>query len=358
MKRLTLWAAGIALLGYLLFWPVPISPVAWQPPTNPGFVGDYAANDRLASVRRIAAASGVGPEDIAVAADGSLFAGFEDGRIVRFDAEGGNADLLAHTAGRPLGLVLDAAGRLLVADARRGLLRVEPSGAIEVLAVTAGGQRFGFTDDLDVAPDGRIWFSDASSRFGIDDDLRFDLLERRGNGRLLVHDPATRETRVVLSGLHFANGVAVDPAGRYVLVVQTGDYSVLRHWLDGPKAGTTDTFIDNLPGFPDGITRDGRGGYWLAVYAPRVALLDALAPHPFLRKVIPRLPIWLTPRPERLSMALRLDADGRVVDNLQFRGKGAYAPVTNVVEFDGRLYLGSLEESAIGLFPLGETAAD
>ncbi len=358
MKRLTLWIVALACAGYLFFWPVPIRPQAWQPLPDPGFAGEYAANDRLAAVRRIAEGAGPGPEDVAVAADGTLYAGFADGRIVRFDGEGREADLVAHTSGRPLGLAFDAAGRLLVADARRGLLRIESSGAIEVLANRAGGQPFGFTDDVDVAPDGRIWFSDASSRFGIDDDLRFDLLERGGNGRLLVHDPATRETIVALSGLHFANGVAVDPEGRFVLVVQTGDYGVLRHWLAGPKAGTTEPFIANLPGFPDGITRDGRGGYWLAIYAPRVGLLDALAPYPFLRKVIARLPTWLTPQPERLSMALRLDADGRVVDNLQFRGEGAFAPVTNVVESGGRLYLGSLEESAIGLLPLGETRAD
>lgn len=353
MKRLAAWIVVLALAGYLLFWPVPIQPVAWQPLPDPGFSGAYAPNDRLAGVRRIAGGAGRGPEDVAIGADGAIHAGFEDGRIVRFDADGGNPDLIAHTAGRPLGLAFDAAGRLLVADAHRGLLRVEQSGAIEVLAVTADGQRFGFTDDLDVAPDGRIWFSDASSRFGIGEDLRLDLLERGGNGRLLVHDPASRETRVVLSGLHFANGVAVDPQGRFVLVVQTGDYSVSRHWLAGPRAGTTEPFIVNLPGFPDGITRDGRGGYWLAIYAPRVALLDALAPYPFLRKVIPRLPHWLGPQPQRLSMALRLDADGQVVDNLQFRGEGAFAPVTNVVESGGRLYLGSLAESAIGVLPLG-----
>ena len=32
-------------------------------------------------------------------------------------------------------------------------------------------------------------------------------------------------------------------------------FRVVRHWLDGPKKGQSETFLGSLPGFPDGITR-------------------------------------------------------------------------------------------------------
>jgi len=77
-------------------------------------------------------------------------------------------------------------------------------------------------------------------------------------------------------------------------------------------------------------------------------VLDRLLPHPFLRRMVTRLPKFLQPAPQRFSFVLGLDTNGQVVENLQDGAKDCYAEIANVVERDGMLYFGSIGESAIG----------
>lgn len=345
-------AVLLALLAWLAFWPVPIEPVAWEAPAAPALEGRYALNDRLAGVTWRGKGVGVGPEDVEIDASGSVYVGYEDGRVMRFPAGDAAAQLLADTGGRPLGMALDAAGRLVVCDGHRGLLRITMDGTVQVLATEADGLPFGFTNDVDIAADGRIYFTDASWKFGPAMKARDDILEHGGRGRLLEHDPATGRTRVLLDGLQFANGVALAPDGGAVLVAQTGRYDVLRYWLRGPLAGTHEVFIDNLPGIPDGISSNGRDTYWLALFTVRNPALDALSNWPRLRKIVYRLPEFLQPQPARHAFVLGLSPDGEVVHNLQHAAPDSFAPVTSATEAHGRLYLGSLTRDAFAVLEL------
>ncbi len=330
------------LFGYLLFWPVPINPVAWTSPSAPAYAGPYALNDALAKAELLGVDVGEGPETVTPDAQGRMVVGYKDGRIERYAADGKTHETLANTGGRPEGHTWDAQGNLIIADARKGLLRLHPDGKLETLTDSADSLKFGFTDDVAVAGDGAIYFSDASAKFG-DAMLGVDdVLEHGGRGRLLKYDPASGKTTVLLSGLQFANGVTVGPDDAYVLVNETGNYDVLRYWLKTDKAGTHDVFIANLPGLPDGICFNGRDTYWLAIYAPRDKLLDAVAGLPFLRKITFRLPHALMPKPERHGFVLGLDLDGKVVHNLQDPRGDSFAPVTAATEANGMLYLGSV----------------
>lgn len=167
---------------------------------------------------------------------GRIYGGLIDGRIVRFSPGLRSWETFADTGGRPLGLDFDQSGNLIVADAFRGLLSVDPGGDIAVLASQAGGVPFGLTDDVDVAADGLIYFTDASWRHSLAT-YKLDALEHRPHGRLLTHDRDSGTTDVLLDGLHFANGVAVNPSNDFVLVNETWEYRVTRYWLSGPKAG-------------------------------------------------------------------------------------------------------------------------
>lgn len=340
------------LLSYLLLWPVPIHPVAWTPPPMPSLTeGVFAPNDRLRGVQRLADGAGHGPEAVDVDADGSVVTGFLDGRVVRISADGATCKVLAHTAGRPLGVRAQPGGAVLVADAMRGLVRIAPGAPLEVLASDADGIRFGFTDDLDVDRQGRVYFSDASWKFGFGHHLE-DTLEHGARGRLLRYDPATRRADTLIAALQFANGIALGPDETYVLVNETTEYKVSRLWLLGEKAGTRDTFAENLPGFPDNITFNGRDRFWVALFAPRTALLDAMLPIPFLRSVVMRLPSFLQVQPGRQGFIVGLDLDGRVAEQYRFADAGAFAPITSVREAGGNLFLGSLDDTAIGRISL------
>ena len=145
-------------------------------------------------------------------------------------------------------------------------------------------------DDLDIAQDGTIWFSDASQRFGFDETMR-DFIEASMTGRLLSYNPATQKTKVEIDGLFFANGVALGPNAGFVLVNETGTGRIHRKWLRGSKRGKTDYFVNALPGSPDNISFNGSDTFWVAIAAKRDPKLDGMAKKTFLRTVLGGLPI-------------------------------------------------------------------
>ncbi len=340
-----------ALAIYLLLAPVSITPGAWTPPAAPALTGQFQQNTRLSAIERLTLGDGHKPEDIALDAQGRISAGYEDGRLVQLQPDGTQPRLIANTQGRPLGLIFDHHGNLIVTDAIKGLLSVSPAGEIKVLATEADGVKFGCLNDLDVAADGTIYFTEASHKYPMSA-FATDILEHQPNGRLMVFDPQTQKPRTLLKGLYFANGVAVSPDQTFVLVAETGKYRIQRLWLKDPKEGMVDTFIDNLPGFPDGISSNGTDKFWVAIVTPRQALFDKLLPHPFLRKVVFRLPKFLQPAPERYSFVVALNGQGRVVENLQNGASDCYAQIANVVEHDGKLFFGSIGEDTIGRYAL------
>jgi sugar lactone lactonase YvrE len=356
LKRLFLILAPLlaAVVLYLLFWPVPISPQAWTPSPAPPLTGPYQQNSALAATERLSLGAGspspgarFAPEDVALDAAGRIYTGLDDGRIMRLQADGTGPEAFANTHGRPLGLAFAPGGSLIVADAIKGLLSVAPDGSVTVLTTAADGVPFKCTNDLDVAADGTIYFTDASSKYPLSD-FTADLVEHGPNGRFFAYDPKTKSTRTLLPNLAFANGVAVSPDQSFVLVVETGAYRVHRYWLHGAKQGQSEIFIDNLPGFPDGIMSNGKDEFWLALVTPRDAALDKLLPYPFLRKAIVRLPKFLQPAPKRYSFVLGLDTNGRVIDNLQNGASDCYAEIANAIERNGMLYFGSIGESTVG----------
>jgi sugar lactone lactonase YvrE len=341
---------GLIIL-YLLLWPVPITPATWTPPEAPPLTGRYERNSKLAGTERLSLGEGFAPEDVALDSSGRIYASFDDGRIVRLSSDGLGPYVFANTQGRPLGLAFDGAGNLIVADALKGLLSVAADGRVSTLSTESEGVPFRCPNDLDVASDGTIYFTDASSKFPLTK-FKADILEHQPNGRLLAFDPKTKSTRTMLSNLYFANGVAVSPDQTFLLVVDTGSYRVWRVWLNGSQVGKSEIFIDNLPGFPDGISSNGRDRFWLARVTPRDQTLDRLMPHPWLRKVVMRLPGFLQPAPKRYSFVLGLDPNGRVIENFQDPSPGCYAEIANAVERNGMLYFGSIGESTVGRFKL------
>ncbi|GAA4717394.1 SMP-30/gluconolactonase/LRE family protein [Phytohabitans rumicis] len=291
---------------------------------------------------------GAGPEDVAAHPDGSLYTGVEDGRILRVRPDGGPAEVVAETGGRPLGVEVTADGALLVCDAYRGLLQVDPgTGQVRPRAV----EGIFLCNNAAIAADGTVYVSDSTRRFTLAH-WRADLMEHSGTGRLLRLTPGG-DLEVLLDGLHFANGVALAADESFVAVAETGAYRITRLWLTGPRAGERDTLVDNLPGFPDNLSTGSGGRIWVAIGSPRNRLLDwAHARTPWVRKAVWALPEALQPGPVRTAWAMAVDGDGRVVADLQ-GGGDRYHFVTGVREHAGTLYLGSLVEGAVAAVPLG-----
>ncbi|MEC3980762.1 SMP-30/gluconolactonase/LRE family protein [Amycolatopsis sp. H20-H5] len=292
--------------------------------------------------------NGHGPEDVVVDAEGRVYTGVDDGRILRVAPDGSRIDVLGDTGGRPLGLELHGDDELLICDAKAGLL-ILPIGGGEVttLATSALGLDFVFCNNAAVAKDGTIYFTDSSRRFGIEK-WRDDLIEQTAGGRLLRRT-TDGKIDLVADGLQFANGVALPPDESYVAVAETGACRVTRVWLTGERAGETDVLIDDLPGFPDNISTGTDGLIWVTQASPKVPALDLVRKLPApLRAGVRALPPALQPAPGREVGVLGLAADGTVERELRGEIPGFHLLV-GVREHHGKLYFGSLEEPAIAM---------
>jgi sugar lactone lactonase YvrE len=343
----------IAIVLYFLAWPVPIDPVAWKAPPNPGYTGKFAQNERLKGLEVYKIGDNHGPEDIALDKLGRIYGATHEGNIVRLQPDGSKPENWAKTGGRPLGIDFDNDGNLIVADAFRGLLSISPDGTVKELATVADGIPIVYADDVDVAADGKIYFSDASTKFSakaIGDTMAASILEgieHAGTGRLLVYDPATGKATTLIEGLFFANGVAVSHDQTYVLVNDTWFYRVIRYWISGPKKGKSEPLIENLPSFPDNISTGLNGRFWVALVSPRNPLIDSLAGNPFMRKVILRMPAFLQPAAQPYGHIIAIDGSGNVLEDLQDPA-GGYPINTSVTETKDYLYIGSLVTPVLG----------
>ncbi len=355
MRRLSI-VAGLFILGvalaYFLFWPTKGKPVDWKAPKAPSLEsGPYAGNDRLKAVRRIAKGVGYGPESLAIEpSSGDLLTGYANGTVVRISRDGKRSEIFGTTGGRPLGLAICPDGSILVADAIKGLVRIAAKGApAEVLATQANGVAFGLVDNIAADAQCRYaYFTDASSKWGYGHD-REDIVEHGGHGRLLRYELSTGKITLIMGGINFANGVALGPDEKYLLLNETGSYRTLRIYVSQEQFGVTGLFADNMPGFPDNVSFNGKDRVWVALPVPRNRALDFLADSPFIRTIILRLMAIVDLPIRRRAMAMAYDLDGRLVANLQYEGEGAYYFITQVTEIDGDLYFGSLYQDSLGV---------
>lgn len=330
-----------------------LDPATWSPPKDAGFTGRFAPTATAAPVQRWVL-PGEGPEDVAVDGEGRVYAGTNDGQVLRISGEGSSVEVIANTGGRPGGIEIDADGTLVVCDMYRGLLRVSPdSGDITVLA-DAAKHRLTFTNNCDIAADGSVYFTDTSDKFQVHH-FKGDLMEGRPRGRLLRWSPGGSVDEIA-RGFRFANGVGLAADDSFALVNETAGYRVSKVWLTGERAGRTDVILDNMPGLPDNMATGSNGIFWIAVPSERNTLLDRLLPLPgILRKGVWSLPDSLQPDANRVIVVIGIDGEG-VVRHVVFGPGDAFHYVTGVREHDGWLYLGSLAERAIARIPCPATS--
>lgn len=302
-----------------------------------------------------------GPEDVILDRDGNLYCGTRNGRIMRlFAPDYKRIETYAKTGGRPLGMAFDADERLVVCVAGMGLYRI--SGRDEIERLTSQTKRswtsieddrqIRMADDLDIAPDGRIYFTDATKRYEMET-WGLDLLEGRPNGRLLCYDPATDTTSTVCDNMIFPNGVCVTHDGRHLLVASTWTCSILMFDLarmqDGPKY-----FARGLPGYPDNINRASDGGYWIALAGMRSPVIDLAMDDPGFRlRMAKRVPPtnWLFGN-LNIGGVLKSSAAGQIVDAYWDKSDGPLYMITSMREHHGSLFLGGVTNNKIGRIDL------
>ncbi|WP_282120007.1 SMP-30/gluconolactonase/LRE family protein [Ruegeria atlantica] len=346
---------GLLIVGlaYLVFWPVPVQPVAWTPPEAPGFTGDFAENNALDQLELISLPDAEkGPEDIAIMPDGSVYTTSLSGALYRIDGE--VPVKVDDLGGRPLGLTVGPDGVLYIADSFRGIMRWTGPGTLQSVVSEINGTPVIYANQLDVAKDGTIYFSNSSDRFdpetmgGTKPTSVLTIWEQSDTGYVARHAP-DGTTEKLAEGFVYTNGVALSPGEDFLLIAETGRARVHKLWLTGPKAGQQEVLMDNLPGYPDNIEAQGDGTYWMAFASPRVPS-EALMPYPFLRKVIWRLGPTVRPAPIHRGMMVQFDGDGNILQTLQDPG-GRLGITTGGKLAGGHFYVMTLDSPWFGRMP-------
>jgi ribose transport system permease protein len=322
----------------------------------------YALNDRLRSVEIIGLGEIEGPEDVILDRDDNLYCGTRHGDIVRFfGPDHKRSEVFAHIGGHPLGMQFDRDGNLLVCIGGMGLFQVAPNKTVTKLTdetnrswgSVVDDSRLRLADDVDIAPDGRIYFSEATIRYE-QEDWATDALESRASGRIICYDPRSGKTHTEIPKLVFANGVAMCRDGQSFMFAESWTCSISRYYFDGPKKGKIERVISDLPGYPDNINRASDGTFWLALLGMRGPALDLAMRMPGFRKRMARRVApdqWLYPN-INTGCVVKFNEKGEILDSLWDLGGLNHPMITSMREHKGWLYLGGVSNNRIGRYRL------
>jgi len=328
----------------------------------------WAVNNKLRAVELIGLGRIEAPEDVILDRDNHLYAGSRHGDIIRFFApDYQQMEVFAHIGGQPLGLAFDREWNLNVCIGGMGLYRVTPKGEVQRVTDETNrswssindDSRLRLADDLDIADDGRIFFSEATTRYEMHE-WPVDGLEARGNGRIVCYDPRNGSTQTVLRGLRFPNGICIASDRQSILFAETWGVCIKRYWFDGPRKGQVEMVVDNLPGYPDNINSSSDGHYWLALVGMRAPAYDlALRMPGFRRRMAKRVPIdeWLFPN-INTGCVLKFSEKGEILETLWDLGGENHPMITSMREHRGYLYLGGIQNNRIGRYKLPEGSCD
>ncbi len=330
------------------------------PPATPGSASPYSLDNRLAAAAPIALGDVEGPEDVILDRDDNLYAGTRHGEIVRWLApDYTRQEIFAHIGGFPLGLALDRDGSIVTCVGAMGLYSIAPDRTVRALSTETRRSLTSVTDDArlrdpndcDIGPDGRIWFTDSTTRYDAHD-WALDSIESRPTGRLLVYDPKSGRTRTVLKGLRYANGVCLAHDAKSIFIAESWACRIHRYWLEGPKAGRLECVIRDMPGYPDNINRASDGRYWMAWLGMRTPSFDLALRYPAFRKrMTRRLPKdeWLFPN-INTGGVVKFDETGAIADTLGDLTGESHPMVTSMREHKGWLYIGGILNNRIGRY--------
>ncbi|KAI6183783.1 Adipocyte plasma membrane-associated protein [Aphelenchoides bicaudatus] len=370
----TILIAGAGIFLWQLSSDFDAQPYDLPPP--PALTGPLAPNTLLRNAKLLLKGQILGPESILVEGD-TLYTGTWDGKILKIvngqikktlylvESSGQCATYDSEPqCGRPLGIRRFNKDNLVVVDTYHGVFLANVEAGTSKLIFSAktkvGGYAPKFLNDVEVIDSDTILVTDSSTNY---DRRRFlhVLFEQAPVGRVLEIKISTGAARVVLSGLHFANGIQLHPDKKSVIVSECSMSKILRFYISGPKTGEAEIFADNLPGFPDNIRLSTQGTFYVGLASPRyqgkLSLFDALGPHSWARKLL------ASALPERYlglvfglfksnyGLVVELDINGKIIGSYHDPDGSIVPDVSQVSDDQHYLYLGSFHSNFIAQVP-------
>ncbi|WP_166848365.1 SMP-30/gluconolactonase/LRE family protein [Isoptericola sp. BMS4] len=192
-----------------------------------------------------------------------LFSDIPNDRVLRWDEASGAVGVLDSPAGYTNGRTLDPQGRVVTCrQGPRDVVRTEHDGSMTVLADRWEGKRLNSPNDVVVAADGGVWFTDPP--YGIASDYEGEAAQPEiGGCHVYRVDPGTGEVAAVVTDMDRPNGLAFTPDGRRLLVADTSRQHVRVFDVDGGRLSGGGVLAD-LGAGPDGVRFDTAGRAWVA----------------------------------------------------------------------------------------------
>jgi gluconolactonase len=200
-----------------------------------------------------------------------LFSDIPNNRIMRWSEETGQVSVFRSPSNNSNGHTRDRQGRLISCEhGTRRVTRTEHDGTVTVLMDSFEGKRLNAPNDVVVASDGAVWFTDPG--YGIlmyYEGFRAPFELPTSVYRL---DPESGQATVVADDLERPNGICFSPDETLLYIVDTGSTHKAGHHhhirvydvVDGVKLANGRMFCDMAPGIADGIRCDTDGNLWAA----------------------------------------------------------------------------------------------
>jgi len=217
---------------------------------------------------------------------------FCSGALLRIDA---NKQVSKYLDIGPAGTVLKADGNMLICDNKnKAIVELTPNGKLTVVADRVNGFTLKGMNDLTLDARGNVYWTDPT-----DSNLKNPI----GNVYRLRPDG---RVDLMTTGLAFPNGLDVDPASKYLYVIESQSKKILRYALPADDAvlGKAEEFYDLGGSGGDGCAFDAEGNLWVA---------DFHRPETGHGRIL-----VLSPEAKPLAM---LDLPTKLVSNIAFGGK-------------------------------------
>jgi gluconolactonase len=200
-----------------------------------------------------------------------LFSDIPNDRVMRWDETSGVVSVFEQGRGYQNGHTLDAQGRVLTCEhGGRRVTRCEADGSITLLADRYHGRRLNSPNDLVVAADGAIWFTDPT--YGIDSDYEgHAAVSEIAASNVYRIDAATGTMQAVGTDFVQPNGLAFSANGRLLYIIDSG----FSHGATGPRHIRVCDLVDGGRalghsrvlascdnGIYDGLRVDALGNLW------------------------------------------------------------------------------------------------
>jgi hypothetical protein len=320
----------------------------------PPLDGAMSPNDRLDACTPIGDPL-PGLDDVIADKDGAIYVSAGK-QVLKLSGQGfATRDVVASFEADVGGIAIHPDGRLLICVAGRGLAALDPTKPSPRWLESVDGRGLVGLLSVAAAPDGRI-FAVEGSTGRTPDQWRHDLMEKRNNGRLITCGASLDQASVLLRDLSYPHGVAV--ADNNLWFTESWAHRISRTRIGANGPAKPEIILHNMPGYPARLHTDGRGGFYLGVFARRTHLIEfVLKEDDFREEMIATMPpdYWVAPAyaggsdclepmqigsvkalgiqkpwapPRSYGLLVHLDAEGEAIDSIHSRAGGRFHGIT------------------------------